>query len=234
MHFLGNSIIIYQLTIIKCMKKLIPVLLILVLIGIGGYFYLNSKNFSPKTIMNQAEKTAQSGNVFTSIKDALSKSISLTCSYKDEQGKPTTVYIKAGSVRSTFDNATDKTQPNNVILTGGKMYLWNDSTKAGFMYTMKAPAQTSPFPTTAKITASPTEEASSADKSQSFLAAIEKFKNACKPGAVDASLFVPPTDVKFQDMDAILNEMKKVPTQGASSGNYQQYIQQMLQKQGGQ
>lgn len=212
------------------MKKIIPVLVVLILLVIGVFLYMKSKNPSSNATVGGPAKTGEQTNVITSIKDALTKSVSLVCNYKDDSGKQTSVYIKAGSVRSIVTAGGDKTQPNNFILAGGKMYIWNDSTKAGFMYTMKAPT-TTVAPTTASVTG---QVNNAGDKSQSYLAEIEKFKNDCKPGVVDSGLFAAPADVNFQDMDAILNNQNKMPGQGTNPTDYQKYIQQVTQQQAGQ
>ncbi len=111
--------------------------------------------------------------------------------------------------------------------------MWNDTTKTGFMYTMQAPEAVTPAATEAAANVTPQANEPSADnKGQSFLAEINKFKNACKPGNIDASMFDVPQDVKFQDMDALINQMKKIPSAGANPADYQQYVQQMMQKAG--
>ncbi|MFA6533305.1 MAG: hypothetical protein WCT22_04910, partial [Patescibacteria group bacterium] len=96
------------------MKKILPVLVVLLLLGIGGYLFMNSKGTSPKT------PVTGSSNVFNSIQDALSKSLSLKCVYKDEQGVQTTTYIKGGAVRVLMEGIKDKAQPSTIILKDKK------------------------------------------------------------------------------------------------------------------
>ena len=180
------------------MKKILPVLAILLLLGIGGYFFINSKATLPKAPVNTG-----TSNLFDSIQDALSKSLSLKCVYKDEQGVQTTTYIKGGAVRVNMEVIEDKEQPNSIILKDKKMYMWNEISKTGFTYTITEPKVT---PGTDK---SPTVD----NKNASVLAGIEKYKNSCKTEVVADSFFVPPTDVKFQDMSAFTeNLMKQIPT----------------------
>lgn len=219
------------------MKKALIAIIILLLLGVGGYYYLNSKNLVPKSPVNMiGSGTTASGGIFGSIKDALSKSLSLECSFKDEQGKQTTVYIKAGAVRTTFDNSKDTTQPNNVIMKDKKIYMWNDVSKTGLTYTLEEPKNISPVPSVNVPTGAP-EKNSGNSQQDSILATIDKFKNSCKPGAVADSYFTVPADVKFQDMSALQKEMMKglpqAPPSGANSADYQQYVQNMM-KQAGQ
>ena len=188
------------------MKKIIPVLVILLILGVGGYFYMKSKNIPPKTLTETGGNAAGSNSVFTSIKDALSKSMSLKCVYKDEQGVQTTTYIKGGAVRVLTEGVKEKEQPNSIILKDKKMYMWNETSKTGFVYMITEP-KISPSQENGKI-----PEATNG-KDSSLLSEIEKYKNSCKVEVIDDSFFAPPTDVKFQDMSAFTeNLMKQIPT----------------------
>lgn len=95
----------------KHMKNLIIGLVVLALLG-GGYFYFKTSGMLSKAPAGTT--TTGNGNVFTSIKDALSKSLSLKCVYKDEQGIETTTYIKGGAVRVMMTNSQSSEDPNNV------------------------------------------------------------------------------------------------------------------------
>lgn len=200
------------------MKKILPVLVVLLLLGIGGYFFMNSKGTLPKTLVNTG-----TSNVFESIQDALSKSLSLKCVYKDEQGIQTTTYIKGGAVRVDMEGIKDNEQPGSIILKDKKMYMWNEASKTGFTYTITEPEVT---PGTDQ---SPTVD----NKDASVLAGIEKYKDSCKTEVVADSFFVPPADVKFQDMSAFTeNLMKQVPTTGATDQNTvdQDYINELMKQ----
>jgi len=209
------------------MKKLMVVILVLVLLGVGGYMYMKSKNLTMKPQVGTANNKTADNNVFTSIKDALSKSLSLQCNFKDEQGQDTTTYIKAGGVRVVMNNVKDETQPNNVMMKNQKMYMWSDKTKSGFTFTLEVPSIS---PT---VKGNVNGSGSSLSKEDSILATIEKYKSACKAAVIADSFFSVPTDVKFQDMsDFTKNMMKAVPTVPAGDGNVdtQNYVNEMLKK----
>ncbi len=87
------------------MKKLLFVVIVLVLLGVGGFLYLKSKKINPKTMVQEAASKAEA-SVFTSVTDALTKNLSLKCSYTDDQGQATTVYIKGGAIRSELTSKT--------------------------------------------------------------------------------------------------------------------------------
>jgi hypothetical protein len=221
------------------MKNVIIALVLVAILGVGGYLYMNSKGMVPKVpsamIGDNADKA---GGVFTSIKDALSKSISLKCIFKDEQGVETTSYIKNGAVRVTMASTADPKQPDNIIMKDKKMHMWNMASKEGIVLEFKEPENVTPLPTAPQGEDAP----ATGDQGQqeSILATIEKYKDACKPEVVADSMFTIPTDVKFQDMSALQREMMKgleqqTPPQGAGGQeDYQKYLEQMMKQQGAQ
>ncbi|KKQ23729.1 MAG: hypothetical protein US40_C0007G0043 [Candidatus Roizmanbacteria bacterium GW2011_GWC2_37_13] len=184
------------------MKNTLVVIVLLALLGVGGYFYLSSRGMMPKAPVGTGG--AQSGgNVFTSIKDALSKSLSLKCVYKDENGVETTTYIKGGAVRVMMQSGGDPNQPNNIIMKDMRMHMWSDASKTGFVYTLEK---------------SGTDETTSGqannEQQESVLAQIEKYKDACKTEIIADSMFSVPTDVNFQDMQALQEQMMQGLPQG--------------------
>ena len=212
------------------MKKLLPVLLILIFLG-GGYFYISFRGITPKAPLGLSGNQT-GGNVFTSIKDALSKSLSLKCVYKNEEGVETTTYIKGGAVRVMMTSAAaGDEQPDNIIMKNKMMYMWNNTTKTGFSLKLEEPKDLTPFPTVKQDGNAVKKE----DQQESVLAEIEKYKDACKAEVVSDSMFSVPTDVKFQDMSALQEQMMKTIPQAPQVGNQedaQKYIQEMMQQQG--
>lgn len=192
------------------MKKILPVMAILALLGVGGYFYLNSKGIPPSGLVNKTGK----GNVFNSIKDAMSKSLSLKCVYKDEKGVETTTYIKGGAVRVMMVNAGNAEQPDNIIIKDKKMHMWNDSNKTGFVFSVPDSNEVTPYPTLKEDNTMYSPEKSASQDQQSVLAQIEKYKDACKVETIADSMFVVPTDVQFQDMEALQKQMMQGLPQG--------------------
>jgi flagellar basal body-associated protein FliL len=209
------------------MKKIVLVLVIFILLGVGGYFYMSSKGTLQKAPIGAGSNNSSS-NVFTSIKDALSKSLSLKCTYKDEKGIQTTTYIKGGAIRVMMEEVKEKEQSNNVILKDKKMYMWNEITKTGIIFTMTEP-KISPVKVAGKIPEAPT------NKDASLLAEIEKYKDSCRAEIIEDSFFTPPADVKFQDMSAFTESlMKRVPTanpvQDGSTVESQKALEELMKQ----
>jgi hypothetical protein len=102
--------------------------------------------------------------------------------------------------------------------------MWNEISKTGFTYTITEPVIT---PGAATV----------GNKDASVLAGIEKYKDSCKTEVVDDSFFVPPADIKFQDMNAFTESLKQVPTvnvptTGAEGQNAvnQDYINELMKQ----
>lgn len=188
----------------------IVVVVLLALLGFMGFKFLGSKSSS-------TGGTAGGGNVFTSIKDALSKSVSLQCDYTDATGIKTTAYIKGGAIRSDTVGKTAE-ESGSAIIKDKKMYFWNS--QGGFVLDVPDEAKT-PSVTPGKGTESP----------ENIMNSLEQYKESCKPAVVSDSLFTPPADVKFQDVSQMFKGTGGagglVPS--VDQSQYQKYLQQISQ-----
>lgn len=190
------------------MRNAIIGLVVVALLVLGWFLFV--RNRVNQTSTTQPQVTV-APNAFTSIKDALTKSISLQCEYKDEEGRTTSSFIKNGAVRADVV-ATDPKESGSVIIKDNKMYSWNgrEGVTMAFAEDQIKDAQ------------------DSVAQNQDVLENIEKYKDRCKPAVVSDVLFTPPTDVKFTDLSEM---MKLVPT-GATTqttpGNNPQDIQKMM------
>lgn len=168
-------------------------LIILLLLGVGGFMVLNKDKSA--TSDDSSNTSEDNENVITSIRDALSKSMTLECNYDDsESGTKVQAYIKNGAVRTNI-TAKDPKSSGSTIIKDKKMYFWNQD--GGFM--MEIP----------EISITPTEDDSSSQNSnpEDVIEGIERYKDSCKPAVVSDSLFTPPTDVKFQDFSQMMKMM---------------------------
>ena len=161
------------------LKNLLIAAVVLAILGGGAWYFFGKK--STQT------------NVVTSIKDSLSKSVSLECDYTDEQGRKTKSYIKNGAIRSDF-TSEDVQESGSVILNDKKLYVWTNK-KQGFVSEIPEAATT-------------TEEAvkdQGLSQRDGLMADLEKYKQQCKPAVVSDSLFTPPADVEFTDYSQLMN-----------------------------
>ena len=191
------------------------IIAVLLLLAGGTFFFMNKKSTSP-TIAT-TESAANDSNVFTSIQDALSKKVSLECTFSNEAGHQIKSYIKNGAVRSDVTGKTTQ-ESGSTIIKDKKMYYWNST--MGFMMNLsEAEMQGQALPTTSQPQGSTSQ--------QNPLETLEKYKNSCKPAVVSDNLFTPPTDVKFTDYSQM---MKSIPTANPSGTMNQEDIQKMMEK----
>ncbi len=189
------------------MKNLIPVVVVLLLLGVGGYVFMNSQKAKPVTMEKKTSgSTQQEGNVFTSIRDALAKSLSLKCEYPNPDGKggKVTSYIKNGAVR-VMNMGMNTEGYGHAIMKDSKMWIWSEGKNEGMMLTLNKPE--------AEKAAAEKKE----DQSEQVLEEMEKYKNSCKTEVVADSLFTPPANVRFADLEGMMKKagsdmMKQIPT----------------------
>ncbi len=169
----------------KNKKALISILLLLLVVFVSGISYMKFKNSNK----SESKSTTENKSVFTSIKDALSKDVTLVCEFKDDSGVSTKSYIKNGAVRISSEG--------EIVMKDKKMYMWDVKTKEGFVYEIPDSEESQIGATTTEI-----------NQSESYLNMIETYKDSCKVTSVEDSYFELPKDVKFQDMSKILEDLK--------------------------
>lgn len=180
----------------KNKKTLLILGAISLLIIVAGVSYTKIKSGK----LGGNSSTSDSKGIFTSVKDALSKNLTLVCDFKDESGTSVKSYIKNGAVRVSTVGSTEA-QSGDIIIKDKKMYMWDVKTKTGFVYDIpdseSSENKTSGLGGTEVV------------KSDAYLNMIDKYKDSCKVSAVEDSYFVAPADVKFQDMSKFLEDLKK-------------------------
>lgn len=169
----------------KNKKALISILLLLLVVFVSGISYMKFKNSNK----SESKSTTENKSVFTSIKDALSKDVTLVCEFKDDSGVSTKSYIKNGAVRISSEG--------EIVMKDKKMYMWDVKTKEGFVYEIPDSEDSQIGATTTEI-----------NQSESYLNMIETYKDSCKVTSVEDSYFELPKDVKFQDMSKFLEDLK--------------------------
>jgi PBP1b-binding outer membrane lipoprotein LpoB len=123
-------------------------------------------------------------DVFTSIKDAMTKQLILKCDYTSDKNEKMTIYLKGQIVRIEGTG----TQANvEGLLRDNKFYLWDKVKKEGMELDM------------AKVTAS--GSMSIGDKKitsvDDVVTVLEEKKENCAISPESANLLEVPTDVKF-------------------------------------
>ncbi len=181
---------------------IVIVVAVLAVLGIVGYLLMNKGGVSTMGMK-------KNGGAFSSIKDALSKSVSLECNYKDPtSGADMKVWIKNGAIRSDMP-AQGSEEGGTMIMKDKKMYIWNGN--EGLVMSLETPE------------GQELETSDTGSEADNLIKDLEAYKNDCKPAVVSDSLFTPPSDVKFTDMSAL---MPSGTQQMDSSEEVENYMQQ--------
>ncbi len=188
---------------------------LLVILGLGAVFMLKKTSApvplsvqnippSPQPVVEQK----QTG--LGSLADLLKSGVSQECDYSyattsaKVSGK---VYLSSGKMRSNYTTTISEQPPitGSMIVDGQTMYLWSTGQTQGFKATF--------------------DETKANEQAKKYVDVKQKVDYSCRPGIVDASLFIPPTDVKFTDFSEMMKQMTpppgaKSPQNNCSACNY--------------
>ncbi len=178
--------------------KIVGVLLAIVVIA-GGVYYITNGDRISATLMGD---TAQMPAGPMSLKEMIASGVSQQCTFSDDSsGAQTagTVYVGGGKVRGDFSATSGGTVMGmHMIADGTTMHTWIDGMTSGFSMNMAA--------------------AQSSTNTQQSFDSDKKIDYRCEPWTVDASRFVLPSDITFQDMAAMMQGAMP----GASAGTVPQ------------
>ncbi|MCX6744675.1 MAG: hypothetical protein NTX82_04085 [Candidatus Parcubacteria bacterium] len=134
---------------------------------------------------NQAEKK----DVFTSIRDAITRSITLRCDYVDPTDSATTItYIRGQMIRMMTGDNTDGSVNFNGLIKDTKFYIWSKDSKQGAVMDLSTLQDSS------DMKMGQTQIHSVDD----IINELEKEKNKCRQEAIADSMFEVPTDIEFK------------------------------------
>lgn len=133
--------------------------------------------------------------IFSSIKDAFNKSITLRCDYLDEAGNNTVTYIKNKKIfleedLKTSDQGGVKIQTVKGLIMDDKMYMWSDASDKGLIIDLKQP----------KDGNAPKMGDKEIRSTDDVISKLEEKKERCKPATIEDSKFELPSTVQFLNM----------------------------------
>lgn len=189
----------------------------IILLGAGGVFlYTQNKpasNQPSSTTTVGDEESTKETTMSNSLTDLLSsgKTQKCTFSYSDENGGTEgTVYVNNQNMRADLNitTADKKVSQMNMIRKGDDSYVWG----GGF-----------PGGTGLKMTLSAEELSGNEEINKSFDTS-KKADYDCSGWTVDSTVFVPPSNIKFQDLSgmmqgAINSETKPSGTTNSTGAN---------------
>ncbi len=177
----------------KSQKGLIIVVVVLLLLG-AGYFFFNQN--ATKTLPGIGQQ--KGGGVFSSIQDALSRSLTLQCEYPDDKGNKTTVYIKGGAIRVMGYSVGEGQAQGHTLMKDNKMYIWNDDSKEGMVFAFN-PQEIQKSAESIKNEMAGAKQ--TANQGEDFVKGLEQYKQYCKSASVPDSVFSLPSGIKFVDLE---------------------------------
>ena len=160
------------------MKKIILIALIALVLGGCG-------------VKQETTTETKKDNVFSSIRDAVTKQIALKCEYIDEDGNKTTTYIKGQMVRM---KGNDEQADFDGLMRDEKFYMWDNVKKTGMVLDLTKTADDGDI----KM------ENKQIKNIDDVIDVLEEKKNNCVVSPESAGLFEIPSDIKFESMENFL------------------------------
>lgn len=176
------------------MKKGLIVVVLLVLAGVGYFYYSKMKAGSGEGAM-MGSNEVKSGMM--SLKDLIAAGVPQKCTFSSTNDSGTnqgTTYVSGGRVRGDFTNTfSGKTTMSHMISDGKTSYIWTDGESTGYKMTVP---ETSASPGTAPSSEEP------AMSGEGDLNQAADYN--CSAWIPDNSMFTPPADVTFSDFSQMM------------------------------
>lgn len=183
--------------------KLVALAIAVCVIAGGAFYFFSSKNGDTSDVNKQTGEKVTEGafapamdnnlNGTGSFKNliGMGKSVQCSISYKPataEGAYDGSIYVSGGKMRGTFSMTMNgSAMETNMIMDGTTGYTWSKSPMGE---------------TAVKFAIDSNTEKTSGDKQFDV---NQDVSYRCQNWAPDASVFVPPTDLKFMDMSAMMN-----------------------------
>jgi len=196
------------------MKKVLPVIFVLALLGIGGYYFVMGKKTAPAGQAGQtASGQAETGGVFSSIKEAMAGMQPIECDYTDEQGNQVKAMVKGENIKVSGYAASETGAKGSALIKGNTMYIWEEGAKTGMMMTVDREAAAE----------------QSENKKDETIQGLEKYKDSCRRGGFSDSVFEVPADVKFSDFSQSLINPGTINDSSGQTPNAED-VEKMMEK----
>lgn len=177
------------------MNKIIGIIVAIAVIAAGvWYFTQNQGSSETKNDISSSQTESEVSVENTSLKQLMARGKDMKCTYTStEEGAPSsgTIYVSKDKGRGDFTVREDgKTTTGHMIFDSTTSYIWMDGQTTGMKMAMN----------TSDAQANTSTQSVDPDKNYDY---------KCDSWRADASMFVPPSDVTFQEF--------KIPAVPASS-----------------
>lgn len=177
-------------------KKLIIAVVVVLVLGVGGYFFWKSQSAKIPSGLQTGTETSSG---LKSLKDLIAAGIAQKCTFSttDESGSSEgTTYVAGGKMRGDFTSViSGKTTKSHMITDGNTNYIWMDGEKTGFKTTIEETGETETGDTSVSQDVT----------SQGGADLNAKADYKCSAWVTDSSMFTPPTNVQFTDFSQMFN-----------------------------
>ncbi|OGC69602.1 hypothetical protein A2415_03445 [candidate division WWE3 bacterium RIFOXYC1_FULL_39_7] len=190
-------------------KIIIIGLIVLLLIGLGAFFYMQktaSPSNSDKAMQEKPSNTADSedSTISGNLYDLMGTGDNMTCTFsseKDGTSMQGVVYVTGKNSRSdiTATNTKGEVLENHAIIKDGWMYMWSSDREEGMKLSVKDKMENQDTAITEN------EEAAA---SVNGAALMDELNYDCSKWRVDNSKLDVPTNVTFVDLSEQLNDLQ--------------------------
>lgn len=182
---------------------------------------------TPAALENQSESEMMSES--QEIARAMASNQALQCTFTNKTNNQTMSYaVKGKSFRmdGTAQIGTDSDEQTHMISDGTYFYSWASPTNQGVKMAI-------PDEETLKEQAGQLNQMPDFSNDETLAQYENDYTINCEPASFDDSHFLPPTDVQFQDMSALMKNMSnQVPTQNSLSEEEKRELDALMQQYG--
>ena len=174
------------------MKKIISIIAILVVVAaaVTAWFY-----FAGRTTLNSEKgetrqgETKESGNFAGQLKDMVMRNVPLKCTFADVEGNSGVGYVKS---KKYYGEVTGDGKTSYVIMVDNCMWSWSLEEKQGVKMCFDVEEGEDLW-----------KDWEGTDEGAKMNTPQGNYN--CRPATVSDSLFNPPQDIEFMDMDELMN-----------------------------
>jgi len=206
------------------MKKALPIVLVLILLAIGGYFYMNNNSTdAPQSAIEQVKEATQWAAAIASGKPTL-------CIMTKGEDKMDYL-IKGKKMKATMVTMVESKKLTSYLLNDEKyLYMWEDGKDLGTKMTIPTEEETKKMADSAKEYTKNMPDTPNFDSESGF----DSLKNdgytiKCDGSSATDIDFIPPQNVKFTDL---LEMTKAMPSPNATGEYDMKALEEMAKKYG--
>jgi len=169
------------------MKKAIPFIVVgvVVIVAAGSWFVFGKRGGGEEVKQEVKQEESFTGK----LKEMIARNVPMKCAFKDDKGNSGVSYVKN---KKYYGELTSDGKTSYVIMVDNCMWSWSLEEKQGVKMCFDVKEGEDLW-----------EDWEGMDEEAKMNTPQGNYN--CKPAAVSDSLFNPPQDIKFMDMDELMN-----------------------------